>query len=486
MTVSLGVQEDIRRMDRDGATGADMARELHLSRNTVRKHADMEGMSPEPPAGQERPHPAIDGMAGWIDSMLEADLAVPRKQRHTAKGIYDGAVAEKGHSGPCPSICRYVSGWKGEHVQGPKDGFLELRWAPGTAQVDFGNFVATMGGVRAALKLLAASLPHSNARSCMALPCEGAEVFCRGPRRILERAGRPPRALVPDNATEAGRMAFGKVAESRPFSQSRAHCRRESRYRNPHSGSERGSVGNAVGFPRRNLLVPVPEAGSLEGPNGTPRDGCDRLNAQPSSGDGRPAAQAFQGDPAGMLGLPGVPFDAARWGKAKSDKRGYVRVDGNPYCAGPAWHDRELMVGVRAGTVETLADRARHVATLRRIFGEGESVRNPASLMPAPIARPRAFGESTIREDMPDAPVDAIDRLDGAGRRKAPRVLGGAAGASGFAAACEAEERVFGGGGVPDEAPRDMPARRIAQGRPSDGAGPDPAIYDGLITREAA
>ena len=56
MTVSLDEQEDIRRMDRDGATRADIARELHLSRNTVRKYADMEDMSPEPPAGQERPH----------------------------------------------------------------------------------------------------------------------------------------------------------------------------------------------------------------------------------------------------------------------------------------------------------------------------------------------------------------------------------------------------------------------------------------------
>lgn len=50
-------------MDRDGAMRADIARKLHPSRNTVRKHADMEDMSPEPPVGQERPHPATDAMA---------------------------------------------------------------------------------------------------------------------------------------------------------------------------------------------------------------------------------------------------------------------------------------------------------------------------------------------------------------------------------------------------------------------------------------
>ena len=49
MTVSLGEQEDIRRMDRDGVPRAQIARELHLSRNTVAKYADSEDMSPKPP-----------------------------------------------------------------------------------------------------------------------------------------------------------------------------------------------------------------------------------------------------------------------------------------------------------------------------------------------------------------------------------------------------------------------------------------------------
>ena len=44
-------------------------------------------------------------------------------------------------------------------------------------------------------------------------------------------------------------MLFGRAAESRLFSQTRARCRFGPRFRDPHSGDERGSVGNAVGFP---------------------------------------------------------------------------------------------------------------------------------------------------------------------------------------------------------------------------------------------
>ena len=57
-----------------------------------------------------------------------------------------------------------------------------------------------------------------------------------------------------------------------------------------------------------------------------------------------------------------------------ADKRGYVTVCGRQYCAGPAWHDRDLLVGIRPDSVEVLADRGRHVATLPRAWGEGGPV----------------------------------------------------------------------------------------------------------------
>lgn len=88
MTVPLDVRNDIRSMDAEGVPRAEIARRLHLSRNTVARYADMADMSPEPPVPADRPHPAIGPHAGWIDDLLEADLGAPRKQRHTAKRIY--------------------------------------------------------------------------------------------------------------------------------------------------------------------------------------------------------------------------------------------------------------------------------------------------------------------------------------------------------------------------------------------------------------
>ena len=51
-----------------------------------------------------------------------------------------------------------------------------------------------------------------------------------------------------DNATECGRRVGDAVRESALFSAPRAHYGCSASYRNPHSGHEKGSVENAVGF----------------------------------------------------------------------------------------------------------------------------------------------------------------------------------------------------------------------------------------------
>ena len=330
------------------------------------------------------------------------------------------------------------------------------------------------------------TLPHSNDRQCVALRSQRAECLCAGLAEVFGRWGRAPRVAVLDNATEAGGMVRGEVTESRLFSQFRGHYRFESRYCNPYSGNEKGSVESAVGFLRRNLLVPVPSFGSMAEPDRHLADGCARPDAAGRCRDGRPTAEALREDLAAMRALPGVAFDAVRWVRARADKRGYVAVDGREYVAGPAWHGRELLVGVRAGTVEMLADRGRRVAVLPRAFGEGPTVRNPLSLVPALIARPRAFGESTIRRDMPEALVAGIDRMDAVGRRQTLRSISRAAAVSGFGAACDAALRVVEGGRVPDDATVDVLARRIAGGGGGAAGGPDLAVYDGFLRGEAS
>ena len=107
-TVSLDVRNDMRLMDAGGTPRAEIVRGLHLSRNTVAKYSNMEGLSPEPPLPEERSRPALERHAAWIDAVLEADLGAPCKQRHTAKRLFDRLVNERCYEGPCSIVQRHM------------------------------------------------------------------------------------------------------------------------------------------------------------------------------------------------------------------------------------------------------------------------------------------------------------------------------------------------------------------------------------------
>lgn len=131
MTVPLDIRNDIRPMDADGVSRSEIARRLHVSRNTVSKYADMEDMSPVAPVRRAGERPGLEGNGPWIEKVLDEDLSAPRKQRHTAKRIYDRLVEERGFTGSYSTVRRFVAEFRRERSSGAGEGFLELEWAPG-------------------------------------------------------------------------------------------------------------------------------------------------------------------------------------------------------------------------------------------------------------------------------------------------------------------------------------------------------------------
>ena len=189
MTVPLDTVNDIRSMDAAGRSRSEIARVLHVSRNTVAKYADMEDMSPAAPMPQRRGRPALEGNEEWVIGVLEADLGAPRKQRHTARRIYDRLVAERGYAGSYSTVQRFVRELRLARAAAGGEGYLELEWAPGTCQVDFGNFRAAAGGRALDPRLLVATLPHPNDRQCAALMSQRSERLCAGLLEIFRRRG---------------------------------------------------------------------------------------------------------------------------------------------------------------------------------------------------------------------------------------------------------------------------------------------------------
>jgi len=298
-----------------------------------------------------------DGYAAIVDGWPDADVRMPVKQRHIATRVYERLVAECGYS----SVRRWVKRWRQEH-RAQSDGFAELKWAPGSAQVDFGQARAVVAGVERVVHFLAVSFPYSNMRWVAALPGETAECVCQGLLEVFERTGMTPGVVVFDNATGVGhRNSDGTAARPRLFSLFCAHYGFEPRFRDPYSGHEKGSVENAVGFAGRNLMVPMPSAESFRAPARVWLDACERIAGSDHYRHGVPVRELFEAERDHMLPLPGVRFDPCDWRSVKADKTGSVVIDANRYLAGPRWRSMRLQAGVRGLHVAHPLARAEHV-----------------------------------------------------------------------------------------------------------------------------
>ncbi|MDR3958306.1 IS21 family transposase [Bifidobacterium sp.] len=223
MAIPMPKQQNTRRLDRQGVSRSEIARRPDVDRATVAKYADMDDMTPKPPTDRRRGS-KIDPYAALVDGWLEADRMLPRKQRHTARRVHDRLRAETGYDGEYTTTLRYVRRWREANRSG-SDGYGELVWAPGVAQIDFGVAQIDFGVAKARIAgelvddhCLVVTFPHSNMRYVTSLPGENAECLCHGLIEVFEHIGGVPPVIVMDNATGAGRRnARGEVTPAAVF-----------------------------------------------------------------------------------------------------------------------------------------------------------------------------------------------------------------------------------------------------------------------------
>ena len=488
LTIPMPKQQDIWRLDRQGVPHAEIARRLHVDRSTVARYARMEDCTPKPPVDR-RYGSKIDPYAHLVDGWLESDRLMPRKQRHTARRIHDRLLSETDYDGEYSTTQRYVRRWR-QANQAPSDGYCELEWAPGTAQVDFGVARARIAGEWVEDHCLVVTFPHSNMRYVASMPGENAECLCHGLLLVFGHVGGVPPVLVLDNATGAGhRDAKGHVTLTKVFDAFLSRHRIEARFCNPYSGSEKGSVENAVGFLRRNLMVPPLEAeshGQLTRVMLERCDGLARARRHHRSAD-TSIMERFAADRDALMPLPSTRFDPIRWEIRKADKYGRIDIDSNRYLAGGGWHGRRLLAAVRWDSVR-IADpeSGETVAEYPRRYGKtAGTLRDPALVMPMLAARPGSWRETPIRPDFPEDVREWLDRADGRRLRDSLRVIAQATLAAGFDNAMLAASDSIGLRPEAGPAETDLVslALRHRDGEPdgTDAQGPDLLDYDRCI-----
>ncbi len=142
----------------EGMSQREAARHFGISRDSVQK---MLAYSVPPGYRRKAPikRPKLDGFTEIIYAWLEEDRGVPRKQRHTAKRVFERLREEHGFTGGYTIVKDYIR----EHDRRGREMFVPSAHAPGHAQADFGEAMVIIDGVEQKAHFFAFDLPHSDA-----------------------------------------------------------------------------------------------------------------------------------------------------------------------------------------------------------------------------------------------------------------------------------------------------------------------------------
>ena len=325
----------------DGLSGRQIARDFGISRDSVAK---MLAYSEPPGYRRTAPvkRPKLDAFTGQIDQWLAEDKTQPRKQRHTAKRIFERLRDECGFNGGYTIVKDYVRARK----RSGKEMFVPLSHPPGHGQADFGEALVVIGGIEQKAYFFALDLPYSDACYVRAYPAANTEAWLDGHVHAFAFFGAVPRSILYDNdrCLVAKIMPDGTRKRTQRFSAMLSHYVIGDRYGRPGKGNDKGKVEGLVGYARRNFMVPMPHFADWDAFNDYLEEQCRKRQADVLRRHKISIDERLKTDLAAMRNLPAAPFEAYDLQSGQVTSTSVVRYRGNDYSVPVAYGHREVWV----------------------------------------------------------------------------------------------------------------------------------------------
>jgi transposase len=351
--------EQIRkaRQREEGVSIRELARRFHVHRRDVRYA--LASALPPPRTVAARPAPVLGPWKSVIDDWLEADRSAPRKQRHTARRVWQRLVEERGVDVGESTVRRYVAEVRRRQELPLAEVAVPQHHPLGEeAEVDFGTVSVYMGGLLTEVSLFLMRLSASGRTYTHAYLNETQEVFLDGHVRAFAHLGGVPGRIRYDNLKAAvARVLRGRNRiEAERFVALRSHYGFDSFFclPGPQGAHEKGGVEGEVGRFRRRHLVPVPHVGSMEELNDLLAEAAARDDRRCIEHRRITVGEHFALEAPALRPLPPEAFNPAVVDSYRVDTKSRVCVRQCRYSVPVRFGGRRVEVRLGAETVEVL------------------------------------------------------------------------------------------------------------------------------------
>jgi transposase len=317
------------------------ARELEVSRNTVRKYLKQ----PEPVRREQaRQRPVLGKAQPRIDELLEEwrGRTTP-KQRITGARIHRQLI-EEGFQIGGTTVREYLR----EKRRQKAEVFVPLvHWPGDEAQVDFFEVTVELGGQRRkAWKFLMRLMYSGRDFAWLYERCDQV-AFLDGHVRAFAHFGAVPRRLVYDNLTAAVKRKAGVLRElTERFQALCSHYCFEPCFARPGEGHDKGGVeGRGKGI-RLQHLTPIPRGASLGELSRALQVELDRTAQTKRDVRGETVIERFFRERPKLLPLPASAFEARRLAPASVSRKAQVSIEGVKYSVPSRWAGLSAMAYV--------------------------------------------------------------------------------------------------------------------------------------------
>ena len=390
------IVETIGRIRREhlvqGKSIKEIARDLRISRNTVRKIL----RSGETSISYERevqPRPRLGRWKTELDRMLTTNVGNAVRERLTLIRLFEELRA-LGYDGGYDAVRRYARLWSRDHASQTAAAFVPLWFAPGEAyQFDWSHEIVVMNGATVTVKVAHMRLCHSRMMSARAYPRETQEmVFDAHERAFAFFRGACKRGIYDNMKTAVDAIFVGKDRQyNRRFLQMCSHHLVDPVACTPASGWEKGQVENQVGLVRERFFTPRLRVKTYDELNAWLTDKCVAY-AKAHPHPDRPEQtvwEVFEEERPKLVPYRGR-FDGFHALPASVSKTCLVRFDNNRYSVNASAVGRPVEIHAYADRIVIRQD-GRVVAEHARRYGRGETIYDPWHYVPVLARKPGAL-----------------------------------------------------------------------------------------------